>query len=159
MASQLFDPLIFGHTVPDTTDLWDLGSSTKKWRNGYFSGTVYAGGYATLTTNSFAGSGGNWGTGSQPARYDHTHAGSANLSASQTLNQTVAANTFYTVTVTVAGASLGDPCVANHSGFTGSRVWMFNAQVTATDTVTVTYWLADGTSGILSGTLKVIVFK
>lgn len=62
-------------------------------------------------------------------------------------------------TVTVAGAAVGDPCIAGLASITAAG-WVLSASVTAADTVTVVLFRAfGGTSDLGSGTLRVGVFK
>lgn len=63
------------------------------------------------------------------------------------------------LTLTVPGAALGDPCVAGISTATTAK-YSITAQVTAVDTVTVTFINSNGAAvDLSSGTVKVVVFK
>lgn len=76
---------------------------------------------------------------------------------SQTTVITTASDGIFQTTVTVTGAVLGDFCVCSFSlDLTGI---LMTADVTAADTVTVTFGnITGGTLNIASGTLRVVAF-
>lgn len=83
-----------------------------------------------------------------------------NLTETKTWNPPSLSNGSQTsTTVTVTGAAVGDPAIAGLSSISTAG-WFLSANVTSTDTVTVTLMNhTGGTVDLAEGTLTVIVFK
>lgn len=72
----------------------------------------------------------------------------------------IAADASESQAVTVTDAATTDIALAFHSGMVGADTIYLNAEVTASDTVTVTYHNpGTGAVDIASGTLSVVVFR
>lgn len=80
------------------------------------------------------------------------------LSATKTWDPPSTSTLGTTTTLTVTGATVGDPAFASFDQIT-SGTWFISANVTASDTVTVAILVTSGATDLGSGTLRAVVFK